>query len=188
MKSDYKWLYEWNHVLKGKDILELGCGDGKDSQVLLGFGRRLVACDKDLSNFQDFPSEGYDFKKLEIDHSEVFPFVEGEFDAVVASLCLHYFTWEKTSQILKEISRVLKPKGVLLCRVNSSQDINYGSHGYSKIEKGLYSVNGYNKRFFKKTDILYVFDPGWEISGLKHKEIDRYNLPKRIWQFAATKP
>ena len=187
MKSDYNWLHEWDLTLKGKDILELGCGDGKDSQVLFEIGRKLVACDKNLDNFKDFTNEKYNFKKLEIDHSTVLPFAEGEFDVVVASLCLHYFTLEKTSQILKEISRVLKPKGILLCRVNSSQDINYGSQGHSEIEPGLYSVRGCAKRFFKKTDILSLFNSKWTVSELMHKEIDRYNLPKFVWKFSATK-
>jgi SAM-dependent methyltransferase len=185
MKSDYKWLHEWDLILKDKDILELGCGDGKDSQVLFELGKKLVACDINLDKFNDFTTERHNFKKLEVDHSEVLPFAEGEFDVVVASLCLHYFTWEKTSQILKEISRVLKPKGILLCRVNSSQDINYGSQGYPEIEQGLYSVKGFPKRFFEKTEILNIFNSEWKVSNLMHKEIDRYKISKFVWQFSA---
>ena len=52
MKSDYKWLHEWELILKGKYILELGCGDGKDSHVLFELGRELVACDRNLCFLQ----------------------------------------------------------------------------------------------------------------------------------------
>lgn len=188
MKADYKWLQEWALILKEKNILELGCGDGKDSQVLFKLGKKLTVCDRDLCRFNDFTSESHNFKKLEIDHSEGLPFAEEEYDVVIASLCLHYFTWEKTAKILKEIHRVLKPKGILICRVNSSQDINYGSQGYPEIEKGLYTVKTFTRRFFAKADILDLYSPEWDVSNLEHKEIDRYKLPKFIWQFKATKP
>ena len=180
MKTDYSWLEPYSDLLVGKEVLELGCGSGIDTRVLGGLAKRLVSSDLD-------PGINCAATTMIVDHSKPLPFNGGVFDTVVASLCLHYFKIEKTKEIITEIYRVLNRGGTLICRLNSSMDTNYGAVGYSEIEPGLFDVNGEQKRFFKKQEIIELWSQGFEISDIIHKSIDRYESPKFVYEFTATK-
>jgi len=122
---------------------------------------------------------------LALDHSKCLPLKNASFDAVVASFCLHYFRIEKTKEIIAEISRVLKPQGSFICRLNSSKDENYGSVGYPEIESGLYNVNGEQKRFFQEHEIRSLWKQGYYLNVISHKSIDRYQKVKWVYEFTA---
>lgn len=55
------------------------------------------------------------------------PFDDNFTDIIISDLSMHYFTKQKTCEILKEMKRVLKPNGILLFRVNSVKDVNHGA-------------------------------------------------------------
>jgi len=182
MKTDYDWLLKWAPYLTGKKVLELGCGPGIDSLKIASLAETLTACDLNPILIQH-----ENVITMTLDHSETLPFSNGEFDVVVASLCLHYFSWDNTHEIIKEVSRVLADDGVLICRLNSEKDIYHGALGYSEIEPGLYDVKGAPKRFFTQKDVMTFLDSQWELMTLEHKTIDRYKLPKSIWELAVIK-
>ena len=123
---------------------------------------------------------------LVVDHSKQLPFRDNQFEVILASLTLHYFSWCRTQKILAELSRVLIEGGKLICRLNSAEDVNFGAKGYQEIEPGFYNVDGSSKRFFSKTDIVDLFSPDWQLSDLEHNSIDRYQTPKKVWEFVAT--
>lgn len=180
MKQDLRWLEAYAELLQDKVILELGCGPGLDSDVLSGYANTLVC--GDLA-----PVSGNQGLVLAFDHSEKLPFQGGEFDVVVASLCLHYFRMKKTKDIIAEITRVLKPQGSLICRLNSYKDENYGSTGFPEIESGLYDVNGEHKRFFRRHEIESLWARGYSLETINHKSIDRYEKTKWVYEFCATR-
>jgi len=180
MKTDHEWLTKWEPYLKHKNVLELGCGPGLDTQVLSGFASSVMACDL-TDNENKLPN----VTTMALDHSKPIPFNDNEFNVVVASLCLHYFKWQTTQNILQEVSRVLSINGTLICRVNSQEDIHHGAQGHPDIEQGLYNVNGHSKRFFSQSDLTELFNKQWKVIEVEHKVIDRYELPKSIWELAA---
>lgn len=180
MKHDHSWLNQYTEMLQGKIVLELGCGSGVDTQAISRLTDSFVA--GDLS-----PELNNSCNALLLDHSKTLPFAASSFDTVVASLCLHYFKLEKTSEIIREISRVLKSGGQLLCRVNSIQDENYGASGYPEIEPGLYEVNGEPKRFFTEQEIQALWSQEFVLGNISHKSIDRYQKKKFVYEFSATK-
>lgn len=180
MKTDYKWLDPWSSNLKGKEVLELGCGSGIDTDAIAKYTKTIVACDLEPPQ-----KKVKGISIMQVDHSEVLPFEDNKYDVVVASLCLHYFSWSVTEAIIGEISRVLKPQGLLMCRLNSNKDFNYGAVGHPQLESGLYSVEGRSKRFFSLTDIEMLFPLQWKVMRLEEKSIDRYDKEKFIWEFGA---
>lgn len=180
MKHDYNWLEPYVKILKGKEVLELGCGSGLDTTVISTLAKRLVS--SDIAPIQDSQHT-----VQALDHSKKLPFKSTGFDTVVASLCLHYFSLEVTKEIIAEISRILKPNGKLICRLNSYKDENYGSVGYPQIETGLYNVNGEQKRFFREEDIRILWKQGYSLDNLSHKKIDRYEKAKYVYEFSATR-
>lgn len=61
------------------------------------------------------------------------PFEDNLTDIIISDLSLHYFTEQKTFEILDEIKRVLKPNGLLFFRVNLINDVNYGAREGKKL-------------------------------------------------------
>jgi SAM-dependent methyltransferase len=164
MRSDSKWLERWKDLISGKRVLEMGCGDGKDTRILKARAGMLVSCDLNPS------SDLCDISKvMVVDHKNPLPFRSSVFEVVVASLTLHYFRWMVTISIFKEISNVLTDHGILICRLNSREDINFGATGHPEIEPGLFNVHGRLKRFFERHDIEVLFKHGWKIIHLEHK-------------------
>lgn len=180
MKVDHRWLDTWMPRLGGLTVLELGCGEGTDSAILRGCAGLLVS--SDIAPCDGWSGVG---PYLILDHSRPLPFEDRTFDVVVASLSLHYFSWDVTEKAVGEISRVLKSGGLLICRLNSAKDVNYGAAGYPEIEPGLYDVHGGSKRFFTAEDIASLFKREWLVKDVRHKLVDRYALPKAIWEFSA---
>jgi len=177
IKDDYSWLETYADMFKDKYVLELGCGPGIDSVVVSKFTKRLVS--SDIEPISDAVTA--------IDHSKVLPFKNETFDTVVASLCLHYFSLEKTKEITSEISRVLKPHGALICRLNSHKDKNHGAVGYPEIEPGFYNVEGETKRFFNEQQIQEIWEREFTVGVVSHKSIDRYQKAKFVYEFTAIK-
>lgn len=177
MKSDYNWLDKWVSKIQDKHALELGCGAGIDTRKLSRMAKTLIASDinppVDLS---DIATIKY------LDHRKALPFGNRQFDVVIASLSLHYFDWQTTEEIIKEIARVLIPGGSLLCRLNSEDDVNYGATSNREIEPGLYNINGIEKRFFSKSDIERLLASVWTELEIEHKVIDRYLRKKFVWE------
>lgn len=77
--------------------------------------------------------------------------------------------------------------GVLLCRLNSTEDHNFGATGNPEIEKNFYLVNGEPKRFFDKVSVQFLFAEGWETLSLEHLTTKKYIKAKALWEVAVAR-
>lgn len=168
-----------------KPVLELGCGDGLDTAVLAGVGCHVVGVDNSEAALAEararVPSAEFHCQDLRAP----FPVGSGGASIVVASLSLHYFPWQETLDVVARIRQVLEPGGLFLCRLNSTNDRNYGSVGYPEIEKNYYLVAGRPKRFFSRAEVDVLFATGWRVLTLVEEEIHRYAMPKAVWRVIA---
>jgi len=133
------------------NVLDLGCGLGNDSVFFARNNHSVIATDlSDLvidnnkEKFSDIPN----LKFQVLDTSHPFPFKDQQFDIVYARLSLHYFTDELTKHIFKEISRVLKPNGLLCFMCKTTKDSLYGKG--KRLEKDMYNRDGHIRHFFSK--------------------------------------
>jgi SAM-dependent methyltransferase len=124
--SDSKWIEKWRDSIEGSDVLELGCGCGTDTREIERSAKSVICSDIEQRNSNSSKS-----KFVQLDHGVHLPF-SSKFDVVVASFCLHYFKWDVTASIIQDISRILVPEGLLICRLNSAKDHNFGASGYSE--------------------------------------------------------
>jgi ubiquinone/menaquinone biosynthesis C-methylase UbiE len=123
--------------LKGKRVLELGCGNGKTAAALVRTAEEIVAV--------DFSRRGLEACRrtlaapnlllVEADVRNL-PFVDASFDQVVAFHVLGHLLKEERQAAVEEVRRVLRPGGGLLIRVFSAQDMRCGSG--TRIEPGTY--------------------------------------------------
>lgn len=100
-----------------KNILDLGCGMGRHTVYLAKQGFQISGFDnspKGIELAQKWVREEHVTADLRVhDMRERYPYDDNTFDAVVASRVIHHGTIQEIRNIIREISRVLKPGGYL---------------------------------------------------------------------------
>jgi SAM-dependent methyltransferase len=187
MQND-PWLDKWLALIRetsaGGPVLELGCGNGRDTIDLLRAGCTVIATDISMENLAECAKSAPEAKRLQMDIGKLLPFADHSLPAIVASLSLHYFSWEVSLQITSELKRCLREGGLLLARFNSTNDLHHGASSPLEIEPNFYQVGTRTKRFFDENNVR-LFLKGWEIQFLEENVIQRYQKPKWVWEMMA---
>lgn len=187
MKND-PWLEKWLALIQEKStsgrVLELGCGGGWDTVDLLSAGCNVVATDISAENLAKCAESAPEAKLVRMDIGKPFPFADHSVPVILASLSLHYFSWDATLQISSELRRCIQADGLLLARFNSTNDYNHGAASPLEIEPDFYQVGTRTKRFFDETSVR-LFLEGWNIQFLEENVIHRYEKPKSVWEAMA---
>ena len=100
--------------LKGKTVLDLGCGYGEMSRYFIDLGaERVVACDIS-QNMINLAKKINGHEKIEylVLPMEQLSSLDEKFDIVFSSLAFHYI--EDFDKLIKDISSHLNSKGILL--------------------------------------------------------------------------
>lgn len=184
--NDDPWLDRWLPLVKERAInglvLELGCGHGRDTATLVAAGLSVVGIDLSASEIELARRAVPEAMLFAQDLRDPFPRAAKHVDVIVASLSLHYFSWAETLRLVERIHTQLGPTGVLLCRLNSTLDREYGAVGYPALEENYYLVEGHPKRFFDLLSINRLFANHWRMIAIEEMEIGRYSLPKVVWE------
>jgi ubiquinone/menaquinone biosynthesis C-methylase UbiE len=152
-------------ILKGKHLLEIGCGMGYDSLEFLKRGVRVTAIDLTPNAVEltkkHFKVEGVGAEELRVDSALALSFANDSFDAVWSNGVLH--ATGDTPLAIREVRRVLKPGGRAII-----------SHFYRK-PSWMYSLSRYGKEniefkeedppvneFYTEKEILQMFQ-GFEV-------------------------
>lgn len=144
----------------------------------------VVALDLDFPRLIECRHRAPQATLIQADLADGLPFDASAFGVVVASLSIHYFTWWQTTlTLVQEIRRVMAGGALLVLRVNSTRDHNYGAVGYPMVEENLYVVGNQIKRFFDGPSLLELFR-GWEIDRMQEREILRYEKEKWVWELS----
>lgn len=181
-----KWLVEFDNIILETQlpIIDLGCGStANNTMYLLEKAKKVISCDfsEEALNVVE-KIKGSTTKKF--DMLDGLPFEDNSSDIIIADLSLHYFKEQETFKILKEIIRVLTPKGYLFFRLNSTDSTEYKKlieDNAKEIEFHLYFANDMEKRFFSKDDIDHYF-AGWEIISLAQENMTRWTDDKIVWK------
>ena len=116
------WLDDYSDTINmcKTKVLDLGSGTGNDTLYLVEKGLNVIASDYSDVSLALIKKNIPQAEVMKVDISKPMPFDDDSFDLVVADLCLHYFDDKTTKEIMREIKRVLTPKGHLIARVNST--------------------------------------------------------------------
>ena len=118
--------YLEKHIPKGKQVLEIGAGAGRFTQILARLGAKITVAD--ISSVQlelnkRFATElGFDqavIDRRQVDICDLSQFESNSFDHVVAYGGQFSYVLDKRDLALSECLRVLRPDGLLLLSVMS---------------------------------------------------------------------
>ena len=150
----FNWLFEKIDFSKVNRLLELGCGNGKlwqENKINLR-NREIFLSDISEGMVEEVRNKlGSDFNCIVAD-AEKIPFKDAYFDSIIANHVLFYLN--DLNQGLKEISRVLKPNGVLYC----------STYGKSHMKEITNIVQSFDSRINLSNHSLY------DVFGLENGE------------------
>ena len=106
-------------------VLELGSGDGNTASQLVKNADNLVCLDIAPSSFSVLPMSELDVHKT-IGDARLLPFTDSKFNSIICRHVLTHAIPGDSEAILKEITRVLSPEGVLLIEVFTPNDMRWG--------------------------------------------------------------
>ena len=106
-------------------LLDIGCGDGRDSMYFSEQGVNVTAIDFSEEAIGKLQTRFPDINALvkDILHMD---FPDTSFDAIYAHLSLHYFDDPTTDAVLCNIRRMMKHNGLFFIRCKSIHDPLYG--------------------------------------------------------------
>jgi ubiquinone/menaquinone biosynthesis C-methylase UbiE len=144
-------------MVQGKRVLELGCGNGKTAAALLRAAGEVVAIDFSRRGLEacrrTLPDPNLLLVEADVRH---LPFAEAAFDQVVAFHVLGHLLENERQAMVEEVRRVLRPGGVLMVRVFSSNDMRCG--GGARIEPGTYlKGTGISCHYFDGAELTDLF-------------------------------
>lgn len=173
------WLEKHDKILlssKDDTIIDLGCGIGSNSIYLYEKGIDVIACDISEEALKMLKRYLPNANIMCFDILRGLPFNNNYTKVLVADLSLHYFSLKNTKIVIKEIKRVLKNEGYLLCRVNSTKEkkMKYDTNKIVEIQKNYYNIKGKVMRFFDKEQVEELFEE-FDITYINEEKIPWYN-------------
>jgi ubiquinone/menaquinone biosynthesis C-methylase UbiE len=108
--------------LKGKSVLDVGCGTGRG---VVDFGNEAsFAVGADLSldmlTFAARKAPGADACSFSVSYAQQLPFKSESFDVVTSLNFLHLFSLETQQLMIAEMKRVLRPGGILVLEFDNA--------------------------------------------------------------------
>jgi SAM-dependent methyltransferase len=165
---------------KVQKVLELGCGQGRDSLFFASKGLELYAIDSSKVAIENLRAKSkalnLDINLKNMDAVKGLSFPYCYFDAIYAHMFYNMgFADDKLNFLFNESRHVIKNKGLLSFSVRSNKDIMYKKG--TKIAENVYDINGFQIRFFTKQDIKFFMKDKFEIL----KIIGDYEEPASLY-------
>ena len=132
--DEFRYSHE-GHILrrldaidfKGKRVLEIGLGQGADSEQIIRRGAIWSGLDLTPESIERVSTRlrlrGLPYERLECGSALAIPFNDDSFDMVFSHGVLHHIPDVKQAQ--REIARILKPNGRLVAMLYARRSLNY---------------------------------------------------------------
>lgn len=160
-----------------KNILEIGCGQGRDALFFSGKGYFVETFDisENAIKFVNKTKESFNIKNLNAivhDVQEPFPHSNNFFDFIYSNLALQFFDLESLEKIFENINRVMKYNATILFSTKKKGD-KYHDFG-TKVNEHAFEHKGITRYFYDKQILEQLFEEKFEILNFDE---DRHSNP-----------
>lgn len=162
-------LKEYLQENKEGRILELGCGNGRDSRYFLSNGFRVVAIDASKKAIEILQKE---FSKTRHSIFICGDFVDPanlcmeEYDFCYSRFSIHSINEKQEKALIKNVYGALKKRGYFFIEARSVFDELYGKG--EKVGEDAYFFNGHYRRFIRKEKLQSELKKnGFDIASLE---------------------
>jgi SAM-dependent methyltransferase len=170
-------------------LLELGCGQGRDTLFFAQNGFRVTAADYSQAGIRAIEEKArtagltQNLTSLCLDARQPLPFADQSFEACYSHMlyCIALTTPE-IERLSCEVWRVLKPGGINIFTVRHTGD----PHCAAGIHRGedMWEVGGFIVHFFSRQKVLRLAEP-YEIVSIA--EFEEGGLPRKLFWVALRK-
>lgn len=134
-----------------KKMLELGCGNGRDSIFFSEKGIYVTAIDQAESSINNLSKKYSDIKFVADDFVSTEQFNIDTYDYIYSRFSIHSINSEQENILLNKAYKSLNKGGKIFIEVRSIKDEFYGRG--KKIGKNEYIYQGHYRRFIDKNEI-----------------------------------
>jgi SAM-dependent methyltransferase len=154
-------IYVFDQILRGNigtglRVLDAGCGYGRNLVHLLREGCEIFALDADpdgvehVRQLSDSLGAGLPAGNFQVGLIERMPFPDAFAEVVICSSVLHFARDERHFRaMLRELWRVLRPGGMLFCRLGSQIGMDF-----ERVREGIYVVGDGSEWFLVDEEML----------------------------------
>ena len=155
-------LKRYLHLIPGKEVLDLGIGQGRNSIPLAELGFNVTGVDYSTKCLQICKNT---CNKLNLIHSDIrtFNIEKNKYDLIQSRFVLHFFHKYDCYEIIKNIKNNIKISGIVYIYVFSLNDPKFqkytNSSEFDKLENNIFhhKISDTYVSFFTKDEILNLF-------------------------------
>lgn len=157
-------IYVFDQILRGNiaagmRVLDAGCGYGRNLVHLLRTGCEIFALDADADGVEhvrrlsESLETGLPAGNFQVGFIERMPFQDGFADAVICNSVLHFARDDRHFRaMLRELWRVLRPGGMLFCRLGSRIGMDF-----ERLRENIYAIGDGSEWFLVDQEMLLRF-------------------------------
>jgi len=148
------------------NILEIGCGQGRDAVFFSTLGHNVNGFDISINavNYIKSIKESMKLENLNVfvhDVEKPLPFKDDSFDFIYSNLALQFFDLDRLYQILENISSVIKKNSLFLFSTKKFGD-KYYDFG-KKINENAFEYKGITRYFYSENELRHLLSQKFEI-------------------------
>ena len=167
-----------------KNILEVGCGQGRDSIYFAKLGYDVVAFDlsKNAIKFVEKVKKEENLKNLQLfvhDAQKIFNFQNLKFDLVYSNLALQFFNKSQLEKIFSNISDKMGQNSFFLFSTKKAGD-KYFDFG-TKIGNNAFEYKGIIRFFFNKDELEKLLKQNFEIKYFDEDNHENSDNTVSVW-------
>lgn len=155
-------LKRYLNLIPGKEVLDLGIGQGRNSIPLVELGYNVTGVDYSANCLEICKNNCPELNLIQSD-IRTFSIEKNKYDLISSRCVLHFFHKNDTYEIIKNIKENLKINGLVYIHVFSLEDPRIKKHTNSSdlkiLENNIFhnTVNDTYVSFFTKQEILNLF-------------------------------
>ncbi len=177
IREKMKMFREW----KIENVLDIGCGLGRHVHLFAKYGYQVLGLDVALSALRNTRQSTISNSPVQLANGDVstLPIKSGSFSLALAWRMLHLNRRKQIEISLREIERVLRPNGIVMCSVRSTINSLYyqAKDSGHEVEQNTFvmkseNIHGLTYHFFSLDEVNQLFSKYFNIISIEEQELE----------------